>query len=214
MRGFNSVLSLRTFDPSGPGTFVARILCPDPAPNTQRAGDTCAAERYRANVSGKRTGLPPTFPRGRPLSFAVLPDAARRFPARRSKVVANTTMRRPLPAVIALAALLLLTAIVWWRGLNRDSGASTPHPCSTRTHPAATLPAPNLVTVQVLNSTDRQGIADKVRSTLVNDGFNSPDPAANDTKKAKIPGVAQIRYGSKGANGAKLLHYYFPKAKL
>ena len=129
--------------------------------------------------------------------------------------MASTSMRRPLPAVIALAALLLLTAIVWWRVLNRDSGTSgSTQSCSTQSTPKATLPAPNLVTVQVLNSTDRQGIADKVRSTLVNDGFNSPDPAANDTKKTKIPGVAQIRYGTKGTNGAKLLHYYFPKAKL
>jgi LytR cell envelope-related transcriptional attenuator len=131
-------------------------------------------------------------------------------------VVAKTSMRRPLPAVIALAALLLLTAIVWWRVLNRDSSSSgsTSSSCSAETHAVATLPAPNLVIVQVLNSTNRQGIADKVRSTLVNDGFNSPDPAANDKQKMKIPGVAQIRYGSKGRNGAKLLHYYFPKAKL
>jgi hypothetical protein len=129
-------------------------------------------------------------------------------------VVANTSMRRPLPAVIALAALLLLAAIVWWRVLNRDSGDGATSTCEAAPPPAATLPAPNLVTVQVLNSTDRQGIADKARSTLVNDGFNSPDPAANDTKKATIPGVAQIRYGNKGEAGAKLLHYYLPKAKL
>jgi hypothetical protein len=129
--------------------------------------------------------------------------------------MASMSARRPLPAVIALAALLLLTAIVWWRVLNRDSGtAVSSSSCSTGTPPAATLPAPNLVTVQVLNSTDRQGIADKVRSTLVNDGFNSPDPAANDKRNKPIRGVAQIRYGSRGNAGAKLLHYYFPKAKL
>lgn len=130
-------------------------------------------------------------------------------------MVASTSVRRPLPAVIALAALLLLTAIVWWRVLNRDSGSTASPPCPTQT-PAATasLPGPSLVTVQVLNSTNRQGIADKARATLVNDGFNSPDPAGNDKPKVKIPGVAQIRYGNKGKGGAKLLHYYFPKAKL
>jgi hypothetical protein len=128
--------------------------------------------------------------------------------------VASTSVRRPLPAVIALAALLLLTAIVWWRVLNRDSGGSASPSCSSSPPPAASLPAPNLVTVQLLNSTDRQGIADKARATLVNDGFNSPDPAANDKKKGKIRGVAQIRYGTSGQAGAKLLHYYFPKAKL
>jgi hypothetical protein len=128
--------------------------------------------------------------------------------------VASTPMRRPLPAVIALAALLLLTAIVWWRVLNRDSGSSASSPCSSEAPPAATLPAPNLVTVQVLNATDRNGIAEKARSTLVNDGFNSPHPADNDEPKVKIAGVAEIRYGSKGTDGAKLLHYYFPKAEL
>jgi hypothetical protein len=130
--------------------------------------------------------------------------------------MASTSARRPLPAVIALAALLLLTAIVWWRVLNRDSGSSatSSSTCSSTTPNGPTLPAPNLVTVQVLNSTSRQGIADKVRSTLVNDGFNSPNPAANDQRKTPIHGVAQIRYGPKGRAGAKLLHYYFPKAKL
>jgi hypothetical protein len=128
--------------------------------------------------------------------------------------VASTSARRPLPAVIALAALLLLTAIVWWRVLNRDSGSSASPSCSSQPPPAATLPAPNLVTVQVLNSTSRNGIAEKARSTLVNDGFNSPNPAANDKPKTRIRGVAQIRYGSKGKAGAKLLHYYLPKATL
>lgn len=128
----------------------------------------------------------------------------------------SPTIRRPLPAVIALAALLLLTAIVWWRVLNRDnadSSATTTCPPDTSSS-GATLPAPNLVTVQVLNATDRSGIAQKARSTLVDDGFNSPDAAANDKPKAHIPGVAEIRYGRKGKAGAKLLHYYLPKAKL
>jgi hypothetical protein len=123
-------------------------------------------------------------------------------------------MRRPLPAVIALVALLLLTAIVWWRVLNRDTGSSAASPCPTDSASAATLPAPNQVTVQVLNATDRTGIAEKARSTLVNDGFSSPHPAANDKPKVHVPGVAQIRYGTKGADGAKLLHFYFPEARL
>jgi hypothetical protein len=128
--------------------------------------------------------------------------------------VTSPTVRRPLPAVIALAALLLLAAIVWWRVLNRDSGSSAAAPCSTDTAPAPTLPAPELVTVQVLNSTDRAGIADKARSTLVDDGFNSPHAAANDKAKVQIQGVAHIRYGTRGKEGAALLHYYFPKARL
>jgi hypothetical protein len=130
--------------------------------------------------------------------------------------VVSSTIRRPLPAVIALAALLILTAIVWWRVLNRDEGdtaaSSTCPPDSSSS--AITLPAPGLVTVQVLNATKRSGIAEKARSALVDDGFKSPDPAANDKPKKHISGVAEIRYGSKGEQGAKLLQFYFPKAKL
>lgn len=127
--------------------------------------------------------------------------------------MASPTMRRPLPAVIALAALLLLAAIVWWRVLNRDDGTAAAN-CPTQSAAVETLPAPSLVTIQVLNATNRTGIADKARSSLVDAGFNSPDPAANDKPKAHVPGVAQIRYGAKGADGAKLLHFYLPKAKL
>jgi hypothetical protein len=124
-------------------------------------------------------------------------------------------MRRPLPAIIALLALLLLTAIVWWRVLNRSGGTSAASTCPTTPPPAATLPAPNLVTVQVLNATKRNGIGGKARSALTADGFVSPNPAANDKPKTHIPGgVAQIRYGTKGAPGAKLLKFYLPKAHL
>lgn len=124
-------------------------------------------------------------------------------------------VRRPLPALIALAALLLLTGLVWWRVLHRDTGSPAATPCPTRTPPSGTvLPPPDHVTVTVLNSTNRNGIAGKVRNTLVNDGFNSSGPAGNDNRKRPIRGVAEIRYGSKGRDGARLLHYYLPGAHL
>jgi hypothetical protein len=125
-------------------------------------------------------------------------------------------LRRPLPALIALLALLLLTALVWWRVLNRDSGGTeaTGSCSTTQSTVKATLPAPGQITVQLLNATDRTGIAAKARSTLVEDGFKSPKEAGNDKPKVKIKGVAEIRYGPDGRNGAKLLHYYFPHARL
>ena len=127
----------------------------------------------------------------------------------------STPLRRPLPALIALLALLLLTALVWWRVLNRDSGGTGNASNCPTTHPAAAeLPGPNLVTVQVLNATKRAGIAGKARTTLISDGFNSPKAAANDKPKVKVRGVAEIRYGTRGRDGAKLLHYYFPRARL
>jgi LytR cell envelope-related transcriptional attenuator len=127
--------------------------------------------------------------------------------------LASTVTRRPLPALIALLALALLTALVWWRVMHRDDSKAVAAPCPT--HPAAvTLPAPAKVTVTVLNATKRNGIGARTRTDLVVDGFNVPKPAANDSKRAKVPGVAEIRYGATGKKGATLLRYYFPGARM
>jgi hypothetical protein len=138
--------------------------------------------------------------------------------------MAGTITRRPLPALVALVALLALTALVWWRVLHRGHGddagtKATPTPCPTTTTtttaapgPVA-LPAASTVTVQVLNSTQRAGLAGKVRTTLIKDGFKSPAKAGNDTD-ADIPGPAEIRFGPNGRAGAQLLAYYFPGSKL
>ena len=93
--------------------------------------------------------------------------------------MAGSLVRRPLPALIALFALLLLTALVWWRVMNRDShkdAAQPTCPTPTPTESADTLPAPAAVTVQVLNGTfktkkPRSGIAGKVSTALEKDGF-------------------------------------------
>lgn len=132
--------------------------------------------------------------------------------------MASTLTRRPLPALVSLLALLLLTGLVWWRVLHRGDGSdhkagSCPTPTKTE---QVTLPAPASITVQVLNSTTRSGIAAKVRSTLINDGFQSPELATNDkpAKKNKIKTTGEIRFGPKGKQGATLLRYYFPGATL
>jgi hypothetical protein len=122
-------------------------------------------------------------------------------------------MRRPLPALIALLALLLLTALVWWRVLHRGGASDAGQACPTQ-GAVATLPAPSRITVVVLNATKRNGIAAKARTTLVSDGFNIPRAAANDRPKAKVPGIAQIRFGPKARKGATVLHYYLPGATL
>jgi hypothetical protein len=129
-------------------------------------------------------------------------------------------MRRPLPALVSLLALLLLTALVWWRVLHRGGGSDSAKSCPTPTTSASTpttpaLAAPSTITLSVLNATNRSGIAAKARSTLVADGFKVPGIAANDkTFLGKIPGVAEIRYGPTGQKGAAVLAYYLPGAKL
>ena len=132
--------------------------------------------------------------------------------------MASSFTRRPLPALIALIALLLLTGLVWWRVLHRGgdggaSGAHCPTPTTTSSAPSPeALPTPGQVTVQVLNATTRTGIAAKARTALIQAGFNSPSAATND--RVRVRGVAEIRYGPTGAKGARLLSFYFPGATL
>jgi hypothetical protein len=130
--------------------------------------------------------------------------------------MASTVTRRPLPALVSLLALLLLTALVWWRVLHRSDGSdhtAAAAACPTPTT-VTTLVAPESVTVKVLNATSRAGIAAKARTTLIGDGFQIPQLAANDRPKTKVPGTAEIRYTAAGKPGATVLRYYFPGAKL
>lgn len=132
----------------------------------------------------------------------------------------NPPARRPLPALVFLLALCLLAALVWWRVLNRHDGKAAAAPtCTTTASPGKTLPEPAAITVTVVNSTARQGIAGAARTVLLQDGFRIPNKAANDGTAfggdgKPIAGVAAIRFGSPGAQGAELLAYYFPGAKL
>jgi hypothetical protein len=137
--------------------------------------------------------------------------------------------RRPLPALALIGALCLLTAVVWFRVIHRSDG-STPQGsgCSTRTaspspsasHTATTrgsaptvLPRPSAVSVLVLNSTARSGIAKATKRALLAREFKVVE-ATNDTRTygghGTLPGVAEVRYGPKGVAAATLVHLYFP----
>ena len=132
----------------------------------------------------------------------------------------SPTQRRPLPALAFLLALCLLAALVWWRVLERGSGSAsakaTTCPTSSTAKPKH-LPQPKAVTLAMLNSTQRQGIASTARNALLADGFTIPEAATNDSTAAGghglISGVAEIRYGPLGAAGAQLVGYYLPGAK-
>jgi hypothetical protein len=126
--------------------------------------------------------------------------------------------------LVFLVALSLLSALVWWRVLNRHAGdaqAAKPS-CAASSRPPAPgkqLPNPASITVQVLNSTDRAGIAAAATTALQTDGFITVKQD-NDTDAAKygshglIAETAEIRYASAQAPAAKLLAYFFPGAKL
>jgi len=135
--------------------------------------------------------------------------------------MATTITRRPLPALVSLLALLALTGIVWWRVANRDDAGHTStkptHSPTCRTSQApqrVAAVAPKAVTVRVLNSTDRGGIAGKARTKLLSYGFHIPTAAANDSATVSIKQSAQIRYGTAGTAGARLLQHYFPGSVL
>lgn len=132
--------------------------------------------------------------------------------------------RRPLPALAFIAALCLLTALVWFRVLHRSDGNSgagksaCPSPSTTATatvQKPKVLPVPSKVSVLVLNSTQRNGIATATKKALEKHGFKVTQ-AADDVKAfgghGLIKGVAEIRYGPSVIAGATLLHYYFPKS--
>lgn len=131
--------------------------------------------------------------------------------------------RRPLPALVAIAALTLLTALVWFRVLHRSNAQATatnstcPTPTVSAPAPSA-LPKPGLVTLVVLNSTERNGLAGGVRTVLLKDGFQIPSQAAGDGTQygghGLITGVGEIRFGPSERVAAALVSYYLPGATL
>jgi hypothetical protein len=128
--------------------------------------------------------------------------------------MSSPTKRRPLPALVLLIALTLLTALVWWRVLHRDDGhAAVSKNCPTPDSSASVLPQPASVDVSVLNSTTRTGLARSTATTLTKIGFKVAG-YGNDSPRVHVAGVAEIRFGPNQKKGATLLSYYFPGAKL
>lgn len=122
--------------------------------------------------------------------------------------------RRPLPALIFLIGLSLLTALVWWRVIHRSDSSSTSASAPSCAPPSNTVvPPPGAVTVNVLNSTDRAHLARTVAGTLRKFGFHVTG-YGNDDPGIVVNGVAEIRYGPKGNDAATLLSYYLPGATL
>lgn len=137
--------------------------------------------------------------------------------------------RRPLPALAFIGVLCLLTGVVWFRVIHRSDGStpSTASACTPSATPTATktaastkvsvVPRPDKVSVLVLNSTTKDGIATATRKALTKQGFHVTD-AKNDSSAygghGVIKGVAEIRYGPHALPAATLMHLYLPKSTL
>src|SRR3954447_2708011 len=126
-----------------------------------------------------------------------------------------STARRPLPALVFLLVLSVLTAIVWWRVLHRpDASSSTAAPPSSAAPLTCTpggqalgLPAPSAVVVVVLNGANRDQLATQVTTQLKSRGFRTGTPS---NAPATISGIAEIQFSNAGRAGATLLSYYVP----
>ncbi len=93
-------------------------------------------------------------------------------------------------------------------------GATTPLPCETTlVTPAAELPSPERVTVNVFNSTNKVGLAAETARALSERGFKI-NKVSNDPTGTTIRGIGEIRHGPNGEKQAELLTFYFPGATL
>ncbi|WP_370890874.1 LytR C-terminal domain-containing protein [Janibacter sp. GXQ6167] len=120
--------------------------------------------------------------------------------------------RRRRRALVTFVIVMLFLAGAFWYAYSyyRDStnSSAAPAPSVTRT---CTL-QPKSVQVNVYNATSRDGLAGRVSKELKQRGFTIKT-VANDPKKTEVTGVGQIRYGTKGAKGAKLVGSHFAGAK-
>ncbi|MCW2541708.1 MAG: uncharacterized protein JWN95_3433 [Frankiales bacterium] len=129
-----------------------------------------------------------------------------------------TSARRPLPALVFLLVLTVLTAVVWWRVLHRPQESSatgqttgpTPVVKCTPGVKSITLPAPKAVSVAVYNGSQRDHLAATVQTELRARGFTVPSVA---DAPSVLAGAGQIQYGPAGRPAASLLTYYLPGLK-
>lgn len=137
-----------------------------------------------------------------------------------------SSIRRPIPAIVFILLLSLVSGLVWWRVLHRDpaqgttaggattsssatAGATTPPRCVTVTGAPRVWPAPKTVTVQVLNATNRSGLAGSVTKAMKKRGFKTGKPSDDTTSTA-----TEVRYGPGSLNAARLVQLYVPGSKL
>ena len=133
--------------------------------------------------------------------------------------------RSPWPSM--LVALAVIVAIAGVIGgvilLTGDDEGSVPasasasasaSPCTTLlVMPAVLLPDPSEVKVNVFNSTKKSGLAAVTAAELQARGF-VVKKVTNDPTGAQVKGVAEIRYGPAAEEGAKLVAFHFPGAKM
>ena len=138
---------------------------------------------------------------------------------RESSITRRPTPRRRVPIwrllIIILIGIIVLFAIGFgvsmiFRGGDTpqadpvQSAMSEPLPCeTTMVNPAEVLPVSSKVKVSVYNSTNKIGLAGDTAKVLKARGFLINE-VGNDPMSKNVQGVAEIRYGPKGAAFTKL----------
>ena len=133
--------------------------------------------------------------------------------------MAGASARRPIPAIIFLVALSLVSALVWWRVLNRTdstaspaAGPTTAKTCATPTKSVA-LPAPADVVVIALNATGTAGLAGNVTAQFKARGFQVGTPGNDETGRTETA-ATEVRYGAPAAAAAQLVQIFLPGSTL
>jgi type 1 fimbria pilin len=108
-------------------------------------------------------------------------------------------------ALITLAIVALMLFFAFWYAYSyyrsdRAKPAAVPTPTCTTTAPIA----PKSVTVNVYNSTERNGLAAKTAADVKKRGF-TVRTVANDPLNKKVAGSAEVRYGTAGKDKANLV---------
>ncbi len=122
--------------------------------------------------------------------------------------------------VVGLIALVVGGLVGWYLTARNDDPVTTAPPgasCtpSSDTPAASTKPAPkpSSITVDVYNSTTRQGLAGTTASQLEKRGFVI-GTIANDPLGKALAGTAEIRYGPKGKSRAVVVAAQVPDSTL
>ena len=148
---------------------------------------------------------------------------------RESSITRRPSPRRRTPIwrllIFILIGIVVLVAIGFGVSLIFRGGGtpqadpaqnsiSEPLPCQTKmVNPAEVLPISSKVKVSVYNSTNKIGLAGDTAKVLKARGFIIQE-VGNDPMSKNVQGVAEIRYGPKGASRAQLLAFHFPGAVL
>ncbi len=122
--------------------------------------------------------------------------------------------RRPLPPLIFLLVLALVSGGVWWNVFRQDAELRAVQDAACAEAEAAPQALdPATVSVRVYNASDQAGLAQSVADDLGARGFTIAE-VANDRSGREVTGVGEVRHGPSGKGTAAFVALYLPGAGL